>query len=423
MAQSIYFLWTLVCVVLTINVFRPFKSKDNGILSFFFGFGLGWLIGDLALHWIIFNIGILSLFSLTDIYSSTISQVGIVIHLTCWGALLLRLRALLRLRPVVQQQIKSCLGENYEEQIPIDIRNRFLPPVIDWALYWNPLLLFKNPRIEILRDITFFSDSNIQLKLDIYRPKETTTKCPVLVQIYGGAWVIGTKNQAIPLMANMAAQGWICFAISYRLSPQAVFPDHIIDCKRAVAWIKQHGEEYGADTEFMVVTGGSAGSHLASLMALTPNYPEFQPGFEDIDTSLHGCVANYGLYDFESPFGLKNSYPAFAKLLKIVMRSTPATNPELYRKASPIKWISDKAPPFLVLQGETDALVPLSVAQRFYEALDRNNVPYLCALRLPLLEHAFDILPTISTQLTLSGIERYLAFLWVQHQQSQKNIS
>src|SRR5437667_270151 len=123
--------------------------------------------------------------------------------------------------------------------------------------------------------------------------------CPTLLQIHGGAWILGSKNeQGIPLMRHLASRGWVCVSANYRLSPRATFPDHLIDCKRAVGWIRQHGADYGANTDFLVVTGGSAGGHLAALVALTANEPEYQPGFESADTSVSGCVAFHGVERF-----------------------------------------------------------------------------------------------------------------------------
>ncbi|MBL7660064.1 alpha/beta hydrolase, partial [Escherichia coli] len=92
--------------------------------------------------------------------------------------------------------------------------------------------------------------------------------------------------------------GWICVAINYRHSPRNTWPDHILDVKRALAWVKAHISEYGGDPDFIAITGGSAGGHLSSLAALTPNDPRFQPGFEEADTRVQAAVPFYGVYDF-----------------------------------------------------------------------------------------------------------------------------
>ena len=112
---------------------------------------------------------------------------------------------------------------------------------------------------------------------------------PAILQIHGGGWVIGDKReQGIPLLGHLAANGWVGFNANYRLSPGATFPDHLVDCKRAMAWFREHADEHGGDPDFLCVTGGSAGGHLTALVALTANDPRYQPGFEDVDTTRAG---------------------------------------------------------------------------------------------------------------------------------------
>jgi acetyl esterase/lipase len=119
-----------------------------------------------------------------------------------------------------------------------------------------------------------------------------------MVYIHGGAWIIGEKReQGKPMMYELVARGWVCVAINYRLSPKATWPDHIVDAKRAVAWVKEHIAEYGGDPSFVAVSGGSAGGHLCALLALSAGDPTFQPGFEEADTSVEACVPFYGVMD------------------------------------------------------------------------------------------------------------------------------
>ena len=87
-------------------------------------------------------------------------------------------------------------------------------------------------------------------------------------------------------MQHLAAKGWVCVAINYRLAPRDPFPAQIVDVKKAIAWIRENIAAYGGDPDYIAITGGSAGGHLTALAALTPNDPEWQPGFEDVDTSV-----------------------------------------------------------------------------------------------------------------------------------------
>ena len=119
--------------------------------------------------------------------------------------------------------------------------------------------------------------------LDIWRRHDLVPgrRAPVLIQVPGGAWALnGKRPQAYTLMSRMVELGWICVSIDYSKSPRCTFPAHIIDVKRAIAWVRENIADYGGDPDFIAITGGSAGGHLASLAALTPNDPTFQPGFE-----------------------------------------------------------------------------------------------------------------------------------------------
>jgi acetyl esterase/lipase len=174
---------------------------------------------------------------------------------------------------------------------------------------------------------------------------------PVLVQVPGGGYVVGNKRgQAYPLMSHLAERGWLCVSLSYRLAPKAPWPAPIVDVKRALAWVHAHIGEYGGDPEFVAVTGGSAGAQLAALAALTPGAPDFQPGFEDADTSVQAAVPFYGVYDWTPPA----SWPAMnAYLLQFgVMTRSYAEDRALYEAASPAHRVHADPPPFFLLPAQ-----------------------------------------------------------------------
>ena len=114
----------------------------------------------------------------------------------------------------------------------------------------NPNTVFDDPRIEIIADQEFYQENDLKLKLDIYRPRGSKKNLPAILQIHGGGWISGSKRQAALLMSHMAAQGWVCFSVVHRFSPEIVFPEHLIDIKRALHWIKKNAGEYGVDPEF-----------------------------------------------------------------------------------------------------------------------------------------------------------------------------
>jgi len=248
-------------------------------------------------------------------------------------------------------------------------------------------------------------------QLDIWRRPDLdpTGEAPVLFQIPGGAWTTGNKRgQAHPLMSHLAELGWICVAVNYRHSPRNTWPAHIVDVKRALAWVKQHIAEYGGDPDFIAITGGSAGGHLSSLAALTPNDPQFQPGFEDADTRVQVAVPFYGVYDF-TRFN-DAMHPMMPGLLvKSVMKQRPSTNLEVYVTASPVNHVSADAPPFFVLHGRNDSLVPVEQARAFIGALREVSKEPVAYAELPFTQHAFDIFGSARAAHAAIAVEQFLA--------------
>ncbi|GAB4596413.1 alpha/beta hydrolase [Mycobacterium avium subsp. hominissuis] len=270
--------------------------------------------------------------------------------------------------------------------------------------------------LRIYRD--YAHDSNISYgefgsanHLDIWRRPDLdlTGRAPVLFQIPGGAWTTGNKRgQAHPLMSHLAELGWICVAINYRHSPRNTWPDHIVDVKRALAWVKQHIAGYGGDPDFIAITGGSAGGHLSSLAALTPNDPRFQPGFEDADTRVQAAVPFYGIYDFTRfDDSLHPMMPGL--LIKSIIKQRPSTHLETFAAASPITHVNPDAPPFFVLHGRNDSLAYVEQARAFVERLRQVSTQPVVYAELPFTQHAFDIFGSVRAAHTAVAVEQFLA--------------
>jgi acetyl esterase/lipase len=270
--------------------------------------------------------------------------------------------------------------------------------------------------LRIYRD--YAHDSNISYgeyssanHLDIWRRPDLDRggKAPVLFQIPGGAWTIGNKRgQAHPLMSHLAELGWICVAINYRHSPRNTWPDHIVDVKRALTWVKAHITEYGGDPDFIAVTGGSAGGHLSSLAALTPNDAQFQPGFEDADTRVHAAVPFYGVYDLTRfDDAMHPTMPGL--LVRSVIKERPSSNLQPYITASPINHVSADAPPFFVLHGRNDSLVPVAQARAFVGALQQVSTQPVVYAELPFTQHGFDIFGSSRAAHAAVAVEQFLA--------------
>jgi acetyl esterase/lipase len=249
--------------------------------------------------------------------------------------------------------------------------------------------------------------------LDIWRRPDLDLggRAPVLLQVPGGAWMVGGKRQqAYPLMSHLAELGWVCVAINYRLSPRSTWPHHIVDVKRALAWVKEHIAEYGGDPDWVAITGGSAGGHLSALAALTPNDPQFQPGFEDADTSVRAAVPFYGLYDFTRNEAIHSLMAP--TLSKYVFKLRRPEIEEAFRAASPITYVSPDAPPFFVLHGTNDSLIPVEQARAFSKRLREVSRQPVAYAEMPFAQHAFDIFGSSRAAHAAVAVEQFLAEIY-----------
>ncbi len=260
--------------------------------------------------------------------------------------------------------------------------------------------------VERLRDISYANDDSAAHRLDVYRkagPGETTA-APVLLFFHGGAWMIGDKReQGIPMLEYLADRGYVCFTANYALSPKAKWPQHVVDCKLALAWVKRHSADYGGDPGLVFLSGGSAGGHLSALVALTANEPAWQPGFEDVNTAVAGCIPLYGVYDFVDPDRIAN--PNLAPILE--HRVFDRADAEALAASSPISRVHGDSPAFLVVHGRNDVLVPVAAARGFVAALRSRSTQPVGYAELPLAQHAFDNFWSPRTVHLVHAVERF----------------
>jgi acetyl esterase/lipase len=156
-----------------------------------------------------------------------------------------------------------------------------------------------------------------------------------------------------------------------------------------LAWIKDNIADYGGDPDFIAITGGSAGGHLCSLAALTPDDPQYQPGFEDADTSVAAAVPIYGRYDWVSAKGSgRREFIAF--LQKFVVKKRIAEHKQIYVDASPIMRLRPDAPPFFILHGQDDSIIPVPEGREFAAAMQDASESVVAYAEIPHAQHAFD---------------------------------
>jgi acetyl esterase/lipase len=208
-------------------------------------------------------------------------------------------------------------------------------------------------------------------KMDLAVP-EGTGPFPVVVWIHGGAWMQGDKFDCPA--AFLVDNGFAVASINYRFSKQAAFPAQILDCKSAVRWLRANSAAYKLDGKRIGVWGASAGGHLAAMLGTTSDTADFGPndgssavsavcdwcGPADLATLKEQCGPNWGL-DLQSDHAVHYLLAG-------------GFDSRLLLKASPITYVHSGIPPFLILHGDSDNVIPLAQSEELAEALKLAGV-------------------------------------------------
>jgi acetyl esterase/lipase len=248
---------------------------------------------------------------------------------------------------------------------------------------------FGRRRVEFTAGIPYGPAGERNL-LDVYRPRKGPVTGPTLIYLHGGGFKGGSRKREGQLaLYRLAARGWACVSASYRVSPDAQFPDYPIDLKRVIAWAREDGARFGVDPDRIFLAGSSAGGHIAATVALTANEPLLQPGFESVDTSVAGTIGLYGYYG-----GLEYG----------------SLRPRGPLPSSPRDLIRPGAPPFLIVHGDRDTIVSVGIARSFVKRLREAGIEAAYA-ELPGAQHTFDLLRSVRNQNVTDAIEDFAA--WV----------
>lgn len=229
----------------------------------------------------------------------------------------------------------------------------------------------------VQEDVQVASVGDRALTMDIHYPDTGGPTWPVVVYIHGGGWRQGSNKNA-PTRKLLPA-GFVVACITYRFSNEVIFPAQIHDCKGAVRFLRAHADELKLDTERLGVWGHSAGGHLAALLGTTAGSKEHEGqtgGNLEYSSAVQAVADYFGPSDFLALAGpeakidhMREDSPE-SRLL-----GGPATSrPELARLASPAEFVSPDAPPFLIVHGNQDRLVPLDQSRRLHEALQSAGV-------------------------------------------------
>ena len=216
------------------------------------------------------------------------------------------------------------------------------------------------------KDITYCTVNGVELKMDVYYPSSSDGLFPVTMYVHGGGWSKGDKSEGAGAMEidSLQRAGFLVAAVNYRLAPKYKFPAMIEDVKCAVRSLRAHAKEYNLDPNRIGVYGGSAGGHLVSLLGTTDAGAGFDVGeYLDQSSRVQAVVDMFGPTDLSAQFegGYENARRVFGDFDAAL--------------ASPVTYVSADDPPFLILHGEQDMLVPIEQSEILLAALQAVNVP------------------------------------------------
>lgn len=236
------------------------------------------------------------------------------------------------------------------------------------------------PGVQWLPDIAYRTVAEGPIALDIYRPKTAKTPRPVVVMIHRGGWRGGDKAAFLREAPELALLGYAAVSIDYRQPAKARGMEMLDDVQCAIRWVRKNAKTYRFDPDRIGLVGGSNGAHLAALAATWPDRPCPEPALADYPATVTCVVDFFGPTDLRVKEVQSLFLPRFSKALK--------KDPDFFTKFSPIVHVSPKAPPFLILHGEADKVIPIRQSEAFQAALKKAGVP-VEMIRYPKAPHAF----------------------------------
>jgi acetyl esterase/lipase len=234
---------------------------------------------------------------------------------------------------------------------------------------------------DILPNITYSVANNTELKLDLYLPRKRGTPLPTLMLFHGGGWVDGQKERNVFQLLPYLSLGWAVINVEYRLARNSLAPAAVEDCRCALRWVTYHAKEYNLDTSRIVLTGGSAGGHLALITGMLPAQSLFDRQCPtdsstrwreatEPQAKVAAIVNWYGITDVAELIDGPN-----AKHYAMEWLGGLSNRQELARQVSPINYVRAGLPPIITVHGSEDDIVPYSQAVRLHAALEKAGVP------------------------------------------------
>ncbi|HMU33549.1 MAG TPA: alpha/beta hydrolase [Pyrinomonadaceae bacterium] len=235
----------------------------------------------------------------------------------------------------------------------------------------TPTLLQIADRYWMQPDVIYATANNTQLKLDIWYPRDNPNPTPTILFIHGGGWIFGAKEGAVYQLLPYLERGWRAVNIEYRMAGNSLAPGAVEDARCAVRWVFRNAKQWNFDTSKIVLTGQSAGGHLALIAGMLPKgTPLDNQCYGDEDMKVAAIVNWYGITDVNDLI----EGPDLKNYAKMWVGSLPDAT-AVAKQVSPITYVRSDLPPIITIHGDKDSVVPYSQGTRLKEALDKAHVP------------------------------------------------
>jgi len=246
------------------------------------------------------------------------------------------------------------------------------------ALRYGPSLSRLPPDARKFLKLEFTKTPQGPVYLDLYLPAKADALLPLIIWIHGGGWHTSPKARMEFTPGRMVERGYALASIDYRDTKDAISPAQIQDCKAALRWLRAHAREYSLDPERVGVWGISAGGHLSALLGTSGGVKELEgeggnPEFSSRPQAVCDFCGPTDLFEMAVPETSK-TYPLALKLMEELVGGKLEENRPRAEAVNPIRYVDPTDPPFLIMHGDADPLLPLNQSELLYEALKAKGV-------------------------------------------------
>ena len=222
----------------------------------------------------------------------------------------------------------------------------------------------------VISNITYLKANNMELKVDVYLPRKAEGPAPTFIYYHGGGWVGGSKEANILRLLPYLEQGWAAVNVQYRLGQVSLAPAAVEDSLCALRWVARNAEEYGFDTDRLVVSGNSAGGHLALTSGMLPSDTDLALQCLGTESPSVAAIVNwYGITDVVDLLDGANE-----KAYAVRWMGSQPNRREIADRVSPMKYVRADLPPIITIHGNADPTVPYAHAVQLHEALDEVEI-------------------------------------------------